>query len=94
MSPTRTNAAVGGKAGKLIISTTANITPDTTKPTGTISGPATGKTGEALTFTATLADEAGGSGINAGGDALDDTRAAPTRPATRCRSRSRTRAPT
>lgn len=60
-----TQGAVGGTGGKLMISSTANAIPDTTKPTGTISGPGTGRTGEALNFTATLADE-GGSGINAG----------------------------
>ncbi len=60
-----TDAAIGGTGGKLIVSTTANQVRDIVKPTGTISGPSSGTTGSPLTFTATIADEAGGSGINA-----------------------------
>ena len=59
-----TDGAIGGTGGKLIVSATANQVRDIVKPTGTIGGPETGAAGAPLTFTATIADEAGGSGIN------------------------------
>ncbi|MDO8187045.1 hypothetical protein Q5424_19360 [Conexibacter sp. JD483] len=57
-------ALVGGAGGVLIRTTTANSIPDTTAPTGTISGPTALTTGQAGTYTAQLADNAGGSGID------------------------------
>jgi hypothetical protein len=59
------NAAVGGTNGKLVLSTTANVTPDIVKPTGTIAGPASTPAGRPVAFTLNAADE-GGSGLNAG----------------------------
>ena len=60
-----TLGAVGGADGKLVVSATTNSIPDATAPTGTIGGPSTGATGQPLAFTSQIADEAGGSGINA-----------------------------
>jgi hypothetical protein len=58
------NAAVGGVGGKLVVSTQANTIPDLVAPSGTISGPVTATAGQAVTYTANVADNAGGSGIN------------------------------
>jgi photosystem II stability/assembly factor-like uncharacterized protein len=57
-------AFVGGESGALVESTTANQIPDTTPPTGTISGPAHLAIGQFGTFTAHLSDNPGGSGID------------------------------
>ncbi len=57
------NGAIGGTNGKLAITTAANVTPDVTKPTGTISGPASANAGRPVTFTLNAADT-GGSGLN------------------------------
>jgi len=59
-----THALVGGAGGALAKTTTANAIPDTTPPTGTISGPATVKAGRIATFTASVADQPGGSGVD------------------------------
>jgi hypothetical protein len=56
-------AAVGGQGGSLVVTGTANTTPDIEKPTGTISGPATAAAGQPVTFTLNAADT-GGSGVN------------------------------
>ena len=61
-----THAAAGGRGGNLIISSQANVIPDLVAPAGTIAGPTALVPGQAATFTANLADNAGGSGINAG----------------------------
>ncbi len=58
------NGAIGGTNGKLAVTTAASVLPDTVKPTGTISGPATVQAGRPATFTLNAADE-GGSGLNA-----------------------------
>ena len=55
---------VGGRGGKLVVSTQANAIPDVVAPAGTISGPARVTAGQPATFTANVADDAGGSGIN------------------------------
>jgi hypothetical protein len=60
-----TAGAVGGQGGALVVTSAANATPDIIKPTGTISGPTTVKSGRATSYTLNVADE-GGSGINAG----------------------------
>jgi hypothetical protein len=58
------HAAVGGENGALAITAAANTIPDIVAPTGTISGPKTAISGTATKYTAVLADNAGGSGIN------------------------------
>jgi len=58
------DAAVGGRGGRLITTTQANTIPDVVKPAGTITGPAKAVVGQPTTFTANVADNAGGSGIN------------------------------
>jgi hypothetical protein len=63
-----TEGAVGGTGGKLVLTSAANVTPDVTPPTGTITGPTTVTAGQPATFTALL-DDAGGSGLNAGATA-------------------------
>jgi photosystem II stability/assembly factor-like uncharacterized protein len=57
------NGAIGGTNGKLAITTAANVMPDITNPTGTISGPASANAGQPVTFTLNAADT-GGSGLN------------------------------
>jgi hypothetical protein len=57
------NGAIGGTNGKLAVTTVANVTPDVTKPTGTISGPTSANAGQPVTFTLNAADT-GGSGLN------------------------------
>jgi hypothetical protein len=61
------DAAVGGQGGALVITSQANSIPDIIPPTGTIAGPTTVTSGQAVTYTASVADNAGGSGINPGG---------------------------
>lgn len=58
------HAAVGGDNGALAITSAANTIPDIVAPTGTISGSTTVTSGRATTYTAVLADNAGGTGIN------------------------------
>lgn len=60
-----TTAYVGGEGGALLVSTTANQVPDTTPPTGVISGPAHLVTGQFGTYVVNAADNAGGSGVDA-----------------------------
>jgi len=59
------NGAVGGRNGKLVVTTQANVLPDIAKPTGTIAGPTTAPAGTPVTFTLNAADT-GGSGLNGG----------------------------
>jgi photosystem II stability/assembly factor-like uncharacterized protein len=59
-----TTAYVAGEGGNLVESTSANQIPDTTAPTGSISGPAHLSPGQFGTFTATVTDNPGGSGID------------------------------
>ncbi|HEY1715206.1 MAG TPA: hypothetical protein VGG07_20045, partial [Solirubrobacteraceae bacterium] len=58
------HAAVGGENGALAITAASNTIPDIVAPTGTISGPTTATSGRATGYTAVLADNAGGTGIN------------------------------
>ncbi len=67
------DGAIGGDNGKLAITTTANAIPDLTKPTGTIAGPETAVAGVPVTFSAAVADNAGGSGIDPNGFAWTAT---------------------
>jgi photosystem II stability/assembly factor-like uncharacterized protein len=60
-----TTAAVGGANGALVVTSTANAVPDTTAPTGTISGPTKLTTGAFGPYTASAQDNAGGSGVDA-----------------------------
>jgi hypothetical protein len=57
-------AAVGGRNGRLVLTTQASAIPDLVAPAGTISGPTRVAAGTPATFTANLADNAGGSGID------------------------------
>jgi photosystem II stability/assembly factor-like uncharacterized protein len=60
-----TNTAyVGGDGGVLLVSTQANQIPDSTAPTGSISGPNALAVGQFGTYTAHVADNAGGSGVD------------------------------
>ncbi|CAA9470867.1 MAG: hypothetical protein AVDCRST_MAG53-1278 [uncultured Solirubrobacteraceae bacterium] len=61
------DAAVGGTGGKLILSSNANVIPDVVAPTGTIGGPGTTTVGQPTTFTAQVADNAGGVGVDPAG---------------------------
>ncbi len=58
------NAAVVGAGGKLVVSTQASSIPDLVAPAGTISGPVDAIAGQPTTYTANVADNAGGSGID------------------------------
>jgi hypothetical protein len=58
------NAAVGGVGGALVVTTAANTIPDLVPPAGTISGPVKVTAGQPATYTANVADNAGGSGID------------------------------
>lgn len=61
------HAAVGGENGALAVTAQANEIPDIIAPTGTISGPTSANSGTPVTYTASVADNAGGSGINPAG---------------------------
>jgi hypothetical protein len=61
------HAAVGGENGALALTAAANTIPDIVPPTGSISGPATVDSSSAVTYTASVEDNAGGSGINPAG---------------------------
>ncbi|HXD66143.1 MAG TPA: hypothetical protein VNV17_16095 [Solirubrobacteraceae bacterium] len=58
------HAAVGGENGALAVTAASNTIPDIVAPTGTISGPTTATSGRATGYTAVLADNTGGTGIN------------------------------
>ena len=61
------DGAIGGRNGALAVTTAANTIPDIVAPTGTIAGPSSAVAGQAVTFSAAVADNAGGSGIDNGG---------------------------
>lgn len=61
------HAAVGGVGGALVVTDRASTIPDIVPPTGTISGPAAVVAGKPATFTAAVADNAGGTGIDPNG---------------------------
>jgi photosystem II stability/assembly factor-like uncharacterized protein len=67
------NAAVGGRGGRLLLSSTATTVPDVIAPAGTVTGPATVTAGVPAVFTANVADNAGGSGIDPAGFAWSAT---------------------
>lgn len=62
-----THAVVGGRGGALIQTNAATTIPDVVPPAGTVSGPATAVAGVPVTYTANVADDAGGSGIDPAG---------------------------
>ncbi len=62
-----TQGAVGGLNGALVVSDQLNTIPDIIAPTGTIQAPDTATTGSAVTFSAAVADNSGGSGIDPNG---------------------------
>ncbi|HEY2770080.1 MAG TPA: hypothetical protein VGI87_05910 [Solirubrobacteraceae bacterium] len=59
-----TTAYVGGDNGVLLVTAQANQVPDSTAPTGSISGPSTLSVGQFGTYTAHVTDNAGGSGVD------------------------------
>jgi hypothetical protein len=61
------HAAIGGRGGRLLLSDAAATTPDVVAPAGTVSGPVTVTAGTPATYTANVADNAGGSGIDPAG---------------------------
>lgn len=58
------HAAVGGEGGALAVTAAANTIPDIVAPTGSISGPTTVSSGSPATYTASVVDNVGGSGIS------------------------------
>ncbi len=58
------NAAIGGVGGALVVSSQANTIPDLIAPAGSINQPGKVTAGVPTRFTATVADNAGGSGID------------------------------
>ncbi len=58
------HAAVGGRNGRLLLSAVAATVPDVVAPAGTVSGPVTVTAGTPAVYTANVADNAGGSGID------------------------------
>jgi hypothetical protein len=67
------HAAIGGRGGRLLLSDIATTTPDVIAPAGTVSGPVTVTAGVPAVFTANVADEASGSGIDPAGFAWSAT---------------------
>ncbi len=61
------DAAIGGTTGKLVVSTNANVVPDIVAPTGSIAGPDTTLAGRPTAFSAVVADNPGGSGVDPAG---------------------------
>lgn len=57
-------AVVAGRGGRMVVSTTADAIPDLVAPAGTVTGPTTATAGVPATYTANVADNAGGSGID------------------------------
>jgi photosystem II stability/assembly factor-like uncharacterized protein len=60
------HGAVGGANGALVVTTAANTVPDIVAPVGAITGPDTVTAGVPATFTATVTDDLGGSGVDPG----------------------------
>ncbi|MBO9534233.1 MAG: hypothetical protein J7513_14775 [Solirubrobacteraceae bacterium] len=58
------HAAIAGTGGTIYVTTAADAIPDLVKPSGTIDDPGTVTAGVAKAFTASLLDNAGGSGID------------------------------
>jgi photosystem II stability/assembly factor-like uncharacterized protein len=59
-----THAAVGGAGGALLTTSQATTIPDIVAPAGTVTGATTVVAGTAATYTANVADNAGGTGID------------------------------
>ncbi|HWI73536.1 MAG TPA: hypothetical protein VNT55_16380 [Baekduia sp.] len=59
-----THAAAGGSGGALVVTDQATTIPDIVAPSGTVSGPLTAVAGVPQTYTANVADNAGGTGID------------------------------
>jgi hypothetical protein len=59
-----THAAVGGIGGALVVTDQAATVPDILNPAGTVTGPVTAVAGQPATYTANVADNAGGTGID------------------------------
>lgn len=62
-----THAAVGGRSGALLTTTQATTIPDIVAPAGTVTGATTVVAGTPATYTANVADNAGGTGIDPAG---------------------------
>jgi photosystem II stability/assembly factor-like uncharacterized protein len=62
-----THAVVGGRNGRLLTTAQATTIPDIVAPAGTVTGPTTVAAGTPATYTANVADDAGGSGIDPAG---------------------------
>jgi photosystem II stability/assembly factor-like uncharacterized protein len=62
-----THAAVGGRGGALLTTAQATTIPDIVAPAGTVTGATTVVAGTPATYTANVADNAGGSGIDPAG---------------------------
>jgi photosystem II stability/assembly factor-like uncharacterized protein len=62
-----TTAYVGGDGGVLVTTAQANQIPDSTAPTGSITGPSTLGLGQFGTFTAHVTDNPGGAGVDPSG---------------------------
>jgi photosystem II stability/assembly factor-like uncharacterized protein len=59
-----THAVVGGRGGRLLTTSQATTIPDIVAPAGTVTGPTTVAAGTPATYTANVADNAGGTGID------------------------------
>jgi photosystem II stability/assembly factor-like uncharacterized protein len=68
-----TQAVVAGVGGAMAQTTSANAIPDLVAPAGTVTGPATATAGTPVTYTANVADNAGGTGIDPAGFAWSAT---------------------
>ncbi len=62
-----TQAAIGGRGGVLLTTTQATTIPDIVAPAGTVTGATTVVAGTAATYTANVADNAGGTGVDPAG---------------------------
>jgi photosystem II stability/assembly factor-like uncharacterized protein len=72
------SGAIGGKGGRLSVTTQANVTPDKVNPVVTsLTGPATAAVGQSVSFTATAIDS-GGSGVDPNGFQWSATGLTPT----------------
>lgn len=68
-----THAVVGGRNGRLLTTSQATTIPDIVAPAGTVTGATTVVAGTPATYTANVADNAGGSGIDPAGFAWSAT---------------------
>jgi photosystem II stability/assembly factor-like uncharacterized protein len=68
-----THAVVGGRSGRLLTTAQATTIPDIVAPAGTVTGATTVVAGTPATYTANVADNAGGTGIDPAGFAWSAT---------------------